>query len=800
MFRNSPDNYIIHYGIWQVYSRRFFSFSVILCLFVSLLYLCSSCFTGTADDSRFVISDSVTRDTNGTMTTSDRTGQSTVTTGNELVLIWNPELSTAEQRKLLSGVPILTVLEAIEDYMLVSVADTDCTPEFIESLRSIPGLRVAEPNYTLTLSSYEASESAIHSSATDQNQFRLHSVTNDEYSDNQWSFDNQGFYFAYYQNGSPTVQLSSSGIDMNVLEGWTLYSETVAEPREVLVAVIDTGIDIMHPELADSIWVNTGEIPDDGIDNDGNGYIDDVNGWDFYNSDNTVSHYEYDSDNISYHALPEDNDNHGTHIAGIIAAAADNGIGVAGVASCAPVRIIPLKIHGGASGNGSVASAIKAIKYAVMMGADVCNLSWGAELDGTFPEALLTVMKEADLLFVSAAGNSGSDNDITPMYPASFELDNMISVTFINAFGTLTDESNYGASSVDLAAPGVDICSTIVGGYAIMKGSSMAVPHVTAIAAILYSMSDQLYPLQIKKTILDSVKPLSALEGRVLSPGIPDLFRAVSTAGSLLPDTEAPVLFLERSFYKEFLKLLLTADDLGGAGIRVIKYASGTKTLRAFQSGTLGTSVTGTTLTLTKAGNYSFYISDYAGNETLVHYHLTDDTLSPKIDLFPLISYSGSEFMVVFDLTEEESGIRQVVLLPGECNEEDFAMSDSAAELVPVDGRILLRLSESGTYSCMATDYRGNKTIRCFELLPPENEPASLFESSLTLLYGETKQLQPANQDSSSSVLYRYSSSDSSVVSVNQWGGLTAHNPGTAAVTIMAPGGIETICEVTVIE
>ncbi len=205
--------------------------------------------------------------------------------------------------------------------------------------------------------------------------------------------------------------------------------------RPIIIAVIDTGMDYQHPELVPFLWTNPGEIPEDGIDNDGNGYIDDVYGWDFYHNDNTICHYNPDSQGTIRQADPTDNDNHGTHLAGIIASQITRlqSLTLAGFS----VQMMNLKVLGGGRsatsfGTGSIAQTVQAIRYAEAMGADICCLSWGTS---SYSNTLYKAIKESSMLFVAAAGNSSSDNDEDPVYPASFALPNLISVASIDESG-----------------------------------------------------------------------------------------------------------------------------------------------------------------------------------------------------------------------------------------------------------------------------------------------------------------------------------------------------------------------------
>jgi subtilisin family serine protease len=230
--------------------------------------------------------------------------------------------------------------------------------------------------------------------------------------------------------------------DIDAPEAWATYKNKLSN---VVVGVIDTGIDINHPDLKNVIWTNPGEVPNDGIDNDKNGFVDDVHGWDFYHDDNSV----FD---------PLDLDEHGTHVAGTIAASLEGALttnkGVVGVAP--NVKILPIKFLG--PDGGTTADAIAAIEYAKSLGIKITNNSWaGGEYDPLLEEAITN----CNCLFVAAAGNDGMNTDESPIYPAGFESSNIISVAAINNQGTLAYFSNYGYNSVDVAAPGVDILSTV---------------------------------------------------------------------------------------------------------------------------------------------------------------------------------------------------------------------------------------------------------------------------------------------------------------------------------------------------
>lgn len=305
-----------------------------------------------------------------------------------------------------------------------------------------------------------------------------------------------------------------NGVDINIQPAWDLY-KAAENKRQVTVAIIDTGIDISHPDLKDAIWTNAGEIPDDGIDNDGNGYIDDVHGWNFFSNNNQV--------------FVGTEDEHGTHSAGTIGAAAENG-GTVGITDNQYVKIMPVKALGSDNGLGTSQTVINAIKYAEANGASICNLSLGGVYQS---EALGEAIKNSKMLFIVAAGNGnalgiGYDTDKYPVWPACFPYDNIISVANLLFDGTLDESSNYGAETVDIAAPGSFILSTTTDRtYGFMSGTSMSAPMVTGVAAMLYSYRPELTVLQVKDILLKSSRKMDTLTGKMVSGGLLDAYAAL---------------------------------------------------------------------------------------------------------------------------------------------------------------------------------------------------------------------------------------------------------------------------------
>lgn len=304
--------------------------------------------------------------------------------------------------------------------------------------------------------------------------------------------------------------------DPNLSSQWSLNSESLNQAwlystgsKDVVVAIIDSGIDLNHIDLKNNIWKNLGEIPDNNIDDEGNGYVDDVNGWNFYNNTNNV----------------QDNYGHGTHIAGIIGAEGNNSLGIAGINW--HVSIMPLKFMSD-SGAGFTSGALAAIDYILMMKKNfgvnivVINNSWSAGYGySAVMDGRIKSLNEANIVFVAAAGNSGKDNDIYPSYPGSYNQENVINVgSFSNETLSLTASSNYGKNTVDLAAPGYLIFSTLPRNYyGYMSGTSMAAPQVSGAVALLNSIKKGITVSEVKGAILGGVDKMPGLVGKVATEG-----------------------------------------------------------------------------------------------------------------------------------------------------------------------------------------------------------------------------------------------------------------------------------------
>lgn len=303
---------------------------------------------------------------------------------------------------------------------------------------------------------------------------------------NQWYLQNIG------QEVDGSVGIP--GIDINVINAW----KKTKGSKDIVVGVIDTGVDIYHEDLKNNIYINSGEIPGNGIDDDSNNYIDDYQGWDFANDDNTVFDSSID-------------DKHGTHVSGIIAAT-ENEIGICGVAP--GIKVLPVKFINGSSGYTS--DVIEAIQYCKNMNVDIVNCSWGCSEDNY---ALKEAMEESGLTFICASGNNGLNTSDTKIYPACFELPNIISVAAIDNKGNLANFSNYG-NDIDIAAPGVRILSTLPNNsYGILSGTSMAAPLVTAALSLLKSYDNNISQSEMISRIKNCVSFSDNLSGMVASGG-----------------------------------------------------------------------------------------------------------------------------------------------------------------------------------------------------------------------------------------------------------------------------------------
>lgn len=502
-------------------------------------------------------------------------------------------------------------------YQVHSFQTKEALAKGLEQLSQDQQVLLVQPNYT-----YSEQEVSV----------------NDALLGKQWALSNDGTFqapdqksrfpvldgiltqhFGWWDSSgnASTLQLRSTnnpstavaGIDVNIEEAWRRYN---GGKRSVIVAMLDTGIDYTHEDLAGAIWVNEDEIPGNGIDDDGNGYIDDVHGWNFYDHTNQV--------------YTGDEDSHGTHGAGTIAASSNNQIGISGIVPGERVKIMPVKALGGSDGSGTTASLIQAIHYAEANGASICNLSLSSSKND---RALYQAIAQSNMLFIVAAGNDSANIDLSPTYPASYNLDNILSVANLCYDGVLHHTSNYGASSVDLAAPGTHILSTTPGNrYSYMTGTSMAAPMVTAAAAMIYTQFDGITLADVKEILLASVKPLASLTGLVSTGGMLDIGAALAYDTSKLSGdnwthpTEVPstpTIEAQRQVQDGNLYLFLQDTGNDKALVRAAN-TSGEYTASAFTKGTIGTGFSfhaqrNAQFFNRKSVGYPFYARGHAGNK-----------------------------------------------------------------------------------------------------------------------------------------------------------------------------------------
>jgi len=362
----------------------------------------------------------------------------------------------------------------------IKIPDGWSVEEAVSFYRADPDVEYAEPNYIR----------------------QAFKTPNDPYFTELWGLHNTG------QTGG------TEDADIDAPEAWDIHIDCSG----VVIAVLDTGADLDHEDLKKSVWRNlaedwsNGSPGNDGEDDDGNGMIDDYYGWDFATGDNGDN--DPSDDNLDYY--------HGTHVTGIIAARGNNSVGITGVCWSGSIMILKILDSGG---TGTVADELAAIVYAIDNGATIINLSFGGAGSSQGEFEAIKSARDAGVLVIAAAGNGGDDqigdnNDETPEYPASYDLDNIISVTATDENDELPSWANFGLSSVDVAAPGVGIFSTKADNtYQPLSGSSMATPHVAGLAALIRAYHGGLTYDQVKRGILNSVDPTSSLEGKMVTGG-----------------------------------------------------------------------------------------------------------------------------------------------------------------------------------------------------------------------------------------------------------------------------------------
>lgn len=394
------------------------------------------------------------------------------------------------QREIKLSYDRLSVLKISSDKSIVST---------LTALKNNPDIEFAEPNFIYKVDPIK--EKNLLTKRVQKSPFEDFSAVSPDDPDfgKLWGMRNTG-------SNEPKGKVGIEGADINALKAW----EITKGSRAIRIAVIDTGVDYNHPDLKSNMWINSKEIPNNGIDDDGNGYIDDIYGYDFANNDSD----------------PMDGNGHGTHCSGTIGAVHNNQTGVSGV--MADVSIMAIKFLGD-DGSGSLEGALKAIDYAVMMDVDLMSNSWGG---GGRSEALYEAIKRASekgIIFTAAAGNSTSNNDSKPAYPASYQLPNIVSVAALTAQNELASFSSYGKGSVHIAAPGHNILSTISGGkYDVFSGTSMATPHVSGVLGLLLAKEGRMSHELLRERLTMTGVPVAGLRGKTLTASRIDAYNLLT--------------------------------------------------------------------------------------------------------------------------------------------------------------------------------------------------------------------------------------------------------------------------------
>ena len=502
----------------------------------------------------------------------------------------NPTANASEITNLQSEIGVTQVTKASQLGIDIWQIPSGTVEQTISAYKDDPRFEYIEPDYIITLDDVQKPSSTQESSGKITPQA---TTPNDPSYSQLWGLNNTG-----QDGGTPDA-------DIDAPEAWDIQK---GDPN-LVIGVIDTGVDYDHPDLSANIWTNPGEIAGDRIDNDRNGYIDDVRGWDFADNDNN----------------PMDVDGHGTHVAGTIAGKGNNGVGVTGVAWNA--KIMPLKFLDD-RGDGFTSNAILAINYATAKGVKLTNNSWGG---GGHSQALYDAINTAGqqgALFIAAAGNDGTNNDITPAYPASYDLANIISVASTTRTDGLSSFSNYGATTVDLGAPGSSIYSTLPNSsYGTKSGTSMASPHVTGAAALLWSQNPTWTAQQVKNKLMQTTDPISALSGKTVTGGRLNINNALAssdttppTASSFTPTDDATNIAVGANLVVNFSETIQK-----GTGDIVIKKLSDNSVVETIAVTNSNVTVSGSQLTINPTNDLAqttdYYveiangaIKDIAGN------------------------------------------------------------------------------------------------------------------------------------------------------------------------------------------
>jgi subtilisin family serine protease len=375
-------------------------------------------------------------------------------------------------------------IESVEGLDVIEDEDGTNPADLVAQYRALPEVEYAEANTEITLDHEDAGGKHVHAG--------------DEMFLRQWGLFNSG------QSGG------QAGADISAMRAWAVTRGS----EQVVVAVLDSGVDYTHPDLVNNIWTRPEIIKAYEDEDLTDGAIDDQHGFNV----------------VEDNGDPMDRNGHGTHCAGIIGAEGGNGIGIAGVNW--NVKIMPLRFMDG-DGAGTTKDAIEAINYVIDrkragVNVRIISASWGSTARSRALEDVIRKAYDEGILFVAAAGNASTDNDQTPHYPSSYNLGNVVSVAATNRNDQLASFSNYGAKSVNVAAPGEEILSTwLEHGFTEKKGTSMATPFVAGVAALILSQNPKMSVDDLRAKLLQSVDPIASLKGKVSSGGRINAAKAV---------------------------------------------------------------------------------------------------------------------------------------------------------------------------------------------------------------------------------------------------------------------------------
>ncbi|MEY4900224.1 MAG: hypothetical protein RI895_646 [Actinomycetota bacterium] len=489
---------------------------------------------------------------------------------NQVIVAYRQDTSEASKRnaeKLINGSKSKDLMSAGQKKIeLLQIGKGLSVESAISKLKSDPNVLYAEPDYIL--------QKTV--------------VPNDPY------YSNSALWGMY----GPSPSSPANAFGSNAVAAWAAgYTGN----SSVVVGVIDEGIQVTHPDLLANIWVNPGEIAGDGVDNDLNGKIDDVNGWDFFNNDASV--YDGGTDGTE--------DSHGTHVAGTIGAVGNNGLGVAGVNW--NVKIVSAKFLD--TNGGYTSGAISAVNYLVDLKSRGTNIvainnSWGG---GGFSQSLLDAINLAGnrgMFFVVAAGNSADNNDLKASYPSGYVCTNVaafdcvVAVASTTSTGALSPFSNYGASTVDIGAPGSGIWSTVPNNfYASYSGTSMASPHVAGAIALCASVNSALTAGAIRSKLSSSVQPTASLAGKVLTGGRLDVGALINLCLPSSKLAQAPLVITNSAIIglPANSPVLITYSGGTGSGSELVT-ATGANCSLAGTTLSVTTATT-CTVTVTKSGD-----------------------------------------------------------------------------------------------------------------------------------------------------------------------------------------------------